>query len=47
MDTSRMPDDLDAARGCLHGTMLSLALWGLLFTFWYVLTAVERFARGG
>ena len=27
MDTSRIPDDLDAARGCLHATMLSLPLW--------------------
>jgi hypothetical protein len=40
MDTSRIPDDLDVARGCLHATMLSLPLWGLLAALWYLLTAL-------
>jgi hypothetical protein len=42
MDTSRLPDDLDVARGFLHATMLALPLWGLVLALWYLLTA-----RGG
>ena len=39
MDTSGLPDDLDFTLGLFHGTMLSLPLWGLLLTLWYLLTS--------
>jgi len=39
MDTSGLPDDLDAALGFFHATMFSLPLWGLLLTLWYLLTS--------
>jgi hypothetical protein len=39
LDTSGLPDDLDFALGLFHGTMLSLPLWGLLLTLWYLLTS--------
>ncbi|MGH7346411.1 MAG: hypothetical protein ACREK4_15955 [Candidatus Rokuibacteriota bacterium] len=39
MNISRIPDDLDSARGFLHATMLSLPIWGLLLALWYLLTA--------
>jgi hypothetical protein len=42
MATSRIPDDLDVARGFLHATLLALPLWGLVLALWYLLTA-----RGG
>ena len=43
MDISRIPDGLDdgldAARGFLHATMLSLPMWGLVVAVWYLLTS--------
>jgi len=39
MDSWGLPDDLDAARGFFNATMLSLPLWSVVLTVWYVLTS--------
>jgi len=42
LDTSLISDDLDGARGILHGMALSLPLWGLILVLWYLLTTVRE-----